>query len=103
MDVAVIQVWQAHGDGGERGKGPVIGYYSTELRAKTAAHRKGWYGGDGHVEPAPAIKIDGKVYVLVSHKPVDLDGLDAAVDAKLREQTLAGLSAEQIRVLGIKA
>ena len=97
-----IQIWQAHGDGGERGTGPVIAYCSTEAQAKQAASKKGWYGGDGVVLPAPALRIDGAVWLLARPNPIDLDSVQKTRDAELREKTIATLNAEQLRVLGIK-
>lgn len=97
-----IEIWQAHGDGGERGIGPVIAYCSTENAAQKAAKGRGWYGGDGFVSKSHALRIEGKVWLLASPEPIDLDSIGAKRDAELREKTLAGLTPDQRRVLGIK-
>lgn len=100
--VEFMTVHMAHGDGGDRSIGPVIGYYSDSVKATDAAKGKGYYGGNGHVSEGPAIRIDGKVYRLLSDAPIDVDGVQASKDDELRKSTLAALSPEQIRVLGIK-
>lgn len=96
-----ITVWKAHGDGGERGTGPVLGYYSTESAAVAAAKGRAWYGSNGHVENASALKIGDQIWLLASPKPIDLDGVNKKRDAELKEQTLALLTPEQRRVLGV--
>lgn len=96
-----LTVWVAHGDGGEHGKGPVIGYSSTKERAALIAKGRGWYGRDGDLEPVPAIRIGDKVWLLLQASPIDLDSEDQKRDAELRASTIAGLSAEQRRVLGL--
>ena len=98
-----IDVWKAHGDGGERGIGPVIAYCSTKAQAENAAKGRGWYGGNGHVTRCAALRIDGMVWLLDQPEPIDLDSLEAKRDAELKAQTLASLTAEQRRVLGIEA
>lgn len=98
-----IEVWLAHGDGGERGICPVIAYCSTEAQAKKAAKGRAWYGGDGAVINRAALKIDGKVWLLAERDPIDLDSAQAQRDAELRAQTLAMLDDEQRRVLGLGA
>jgi len=97
----IIEVWQAHGDGGERGVGPVIAYCSTREKAEQAAKGKAWYGGDGFVQGRAALRIDGDVWVLAERNPIDLDSVQREQDKRLRDETIAGLSAEQRRVLGI--
>lgn len=95
-----ITIWKAHGDAGsDRGVGPVIAYCSTEAQAQEAARGQGWYGGNGHVGKAHALRIDGEVWLLERETPIDLDSAQAKRDAELREKTLASLSPEQKRVL----
>jgi len=96
------KVFQVHGDGGERGIGPVIGYASTKEKAEVMGKGKAWYGGNGYVATKFAVEIDGQLFILETPYPIDLDNTQATLDAELRKKTLAGLSAEQIRVLGIK-
>ena len=98
----LVDVWQAHGDSGsDQWRGPVIAYCSTEAQANLAAERRGWYGGHGGVSKARGLKIDGQVWLLAREEPIDLDSLSAKQDEELRERTLAGLSSEQRRVLGL--
>ena len=101
-DVKIITVYAYHGDGGERGVGPVIGYCSSKYEADVASQNTGFYGGKGWVSEARAIKINHDVYILAHANPVDLDGVKAKADAELKEKTLASLSSEQKRVLGLK-
>ena len=99
-----IEVWVAHGDnGGGSGKGPAIAYCSTHSQAQEAAKGQGWYGGNGAVVSRPALKIDGKVWLLAERDPIDIDSSQSKRDAELREKTLASLNDEQRRVLGIKS
>lgn len=100
----VITVYAAHGDGGERYIGPIIGVFSTESSARGFAQKRGWWGGDGAVSERKAVRLaSGEVYLLDKDNsdPIDLDRQQAEYDASLREKTLAGLSDEQKRVLGI--
>lgn len=53
----IIDVYVAHGDGGERGIGPIVGVCSTETNAKMMSKGRGWYGGNGHVGKRKALKI----------------------------------------------
>lgn len=96
-----ITVWTAHGDGGEYGVGPVIAHFSTQQAAINAAKGKGWYGGNGVVLDCQALRVDGDVWLLAQANPIDLDAVKANQDAKLLADTLAALSDEQKRVLGI--
>jgi len=92
-----------HGDGGdERNIGPVIGYCSTEQRARELARKRGWYGSDGYVMTVNAVCIEGKTYVLAQPGPIEVDRRCAELDAKLREETVASLTQEQLRVLGVR-
>ncbi|MEN9489565.1 MAG: hypothetical protein RJA63_14 [Pseudomonadota bacterium] len=98
-----ITVWQAHGDGGDRCRGPVIAYCGSRAQAAHAAKGRGWYGGNGEVTSRPALRIAGKVWLLHAPDPIEVDALDADRDADLRARTIAALSAEQRRVLGLTA
>lgn len=101
-DVKIIKVWVYHGDGGERGVGPILGYCSTKYEADQQSAHTGFYGGKGWVSEVPAIKINHDVYILAHDKPVDLDGVKAKCDADLKAKTLASLTDDQKRVLGLK-
>ena len=102
-----IKIWQVHGDGGERGEGPVVGYGRTEERAAVLARGQGWYGGQGRVKECPAlVDSEGRVWALANPDPVDLHASDAkytkmvtdAADAALAS-ALDGLSPEKLKVL----
>ena len=100
----IIKIYMAHGDGGEMSIGPVIGYYRSHTSAASAVIGSGWYGGTGHVSEGHAVQLEnGQWYLLAnSGYSIDLDGEQAKLDAKLREQALGKLSNEEKRVLGIK-
>jgi hypothetical protein len=66
------------------------GYYSTNERALIAGKGKGW--GDGSVAIHKGIRVDGKIYLLVSAEPIVLD-YNAAEDLKrIAEEALKKLS-----------
>ena len=97
----IIKVYTYHGDGGERGLGPILGYTTNKADAVAATRGKGWYGGDAHISEDDAIKVGDEVFFLKSTTPVRLDG-DRKVDEERRQRLLAQLSPEDKRVLGIK-
>lgn len=101
VSVEIIKVYEVHGDGGERGYGPVIGYASTESIAKEMAKGEGFFGSDGIYTEVPAIKVNGVFYALKKEFPIDLDNAQTTKDAELKAKTLASLTAEQKRVLGL--
>jgi hypothetical protein len=97
------QVYGAFGGGDERSPcNELIGYFLREDTAELACKGKGWYGGNGDVRKSWAVQIDHKWYLLQSDGPIDLDLNQAQADERLRKQTLAALTPEQKRVLGIK-
>lgn len=97
-----ITVYAVHGDsGGDRSEGPIIAYYSGKSVAEKKAQNSGWYGGYGGVSTHCAIVIDDQVYLLAKDTPIDLDQKLALADELLRVATLASLTAEQKRVLGL--
>lgn len=98
----LITLWTAHGDGGERGIGPVIGYSLSESSAERMALGRGWYGGNGDVKPADGIKLpNGDIFVLKYNEPVDLDGTRAKAREAVRKAALAKLSPEEKKELGL--
>ena len=97
----IFTVYEVHGDGGERGIGPVIGYASTEHSAKLMAARKGFFNSDGVYFEIPVLKIGETIFALKKEYPIDLDNVRATKDAVLRESTLKSLTVEQKRVLGL--
>jgi hypothetical protein len=97
----IIKVYEYHGDGGERGIGPVLGYTTNHADAVAATRGKGWYGSDASIVTLNCIKVGDECYILQNTTPVRLDG-DKAVDDARRARLLAQLSPEDKRVLGIK-
>jgi hypothetical protein len=97
----IIKVYEYHGDGGERGIGPVLGYTANHADAVAATRGKGWYGSDAHISTLTCIKVGDEYYVLANTTPIRLDG-DRKVDEERRQRLLAGMSPEDKRVLGIK-
>ena len=75
--------------------------YSNEALARQGVAGHGPWGSDGVVQQEAAVQVDGRVYVLVSAVPVDLDGLQAKADEDLKQRTLAALTPDQRRVLGV--
>jgi hypothetical protein len=100
--VQFTRVYGTYGGGDDRRAPDVLeGYASTRGAAEEAGRGRGWYGGPGRVTEEEAVVIDGKVFVLRYADPIDLDSTKKAADAKLREETIASLTAEQKRVLGL--
>ena len=102
MDIKFIDVYTAHGDGGDNSIGPVIAYCSTESIATSAAKGRAWYGGNGCVCKTSAVVIDGSVYILETRYPIDLDGIVKAQKEKLRFSGIEKLTLAEIEALGIK-
>lgn len=89
----------------ENEDGRFIGYhsfYSTESRASENTKGHGAWGSESGVNELPAIVVNGNTYVLQYAEPVDLDLHNAKADEQLKQETLASLSSEQKRVLGLK-
>lgn len=101
--VEIFQVWAAHGDNGGSGTAPVIGYFDSYGKADAAAKGRGWYGGNGNVSDHTAIKVNDKCYLLARNAEIDLNLDQKKRDEELRQATLASLTDEQKRVLGLKA
>lgn len=113
MDVKIIHAWAVHGDSGSvqnTGNGPIIGYCETELDADLHSQGKGSWGGKGAVSKVKMLVlqngVDSKMYALAQPFPVKFHTLEVHLvqkrdDALLRAETLARLTAEQRRVLGL--
>ena len=104
MEVQFFNVFGAYGGGDDR-RSPdeLLGWFSDKSTADIAADRKGWYGGPGLVKSHPAVRIDGKVYVLANAgQPIDLDGTAAKAKQQLRDEALSKLTDAEIAALGIK-
>jgi hypothetical protein len=99
-----IDDWGRHG---ER-----LGIFSTPEDAIQCAKGQGWYGGNGDIVEKWAIEDcsmgkSGTYYLLSGSKdhppiPIDLDLKKKTADEELRAKTLAALTPDQKRVLGIK-
>lgn len=99
-----ITVWLAHGDGGERSMGPVIGIFSTQYAAECKAKGAGWYGGNGDVTSRSAIKLNGKTYLLdrdYADEPIDLDNEESKLRAETRAKAIKKLDPDEIEALGL--
>ncbi len=109
MEYKLIDVWLAHGDGGERGIGPIIGVCDTKTNAQTVAKGKAWWGGDGYVNQGKAVKIteeNGEEVIFLLDKdhvhPVTLNEDIPARKKEIKEKALEKLTEFEIEVLGIK-
>lgn len=111
----LIKIWAAHGDGEGRGKGPILDFCDSESTACERSKGEGWWGGPGDVEEVPALLVDGEVWVLRQATPAQVLNYSQvrelkagargttpeAEDEKLRNETLASLTQDQRRVLGL--
>lgn len=97
----IFPVWTVHRNNDDHRDGPVTDVCSSDLHANLLADRSGWYGGDAPTHQRWAIKVDGKVYLLESNTPVDLDGVVEAQRTALKKSALQKLSPEEIEVLGL--
>lgn len=108
MNYELIRVWLAHGDGGERGTGPIIGICDCSVHATTIAKGKAWYGGDGVVREAKAVKITdgGEVVVFLLNdsfrQPVELNVNLPERTKELKKQAMDKLTDFEIELLGLK-
>lgn len=98
----IVDVWEAHGDGGERGTGPVIGYSVTKNGAETIAAGKGWWGGNGVVREAKALKLPtGELFALAEDKPIDLDEAFKKATEAHKQSGLKKLTPLERKALGL--
>src|SRR5574343_226918 len=81
----IVPVKIIHGDGGERGIGPVIGICTDPVKAEALAKGKGWWGGNGDVRDGWAITDGAKYYLLARREPF-MDGEDDLQIAKDRKK-----------------
>lgn len=98
----ILTVYGAHGDGGERGLGPLLGYFSDKKVAEETAKGKAWYGGNGYISEKKALDTGRGVYLIADEDPIDLDNKFGVIKEKLKAQALSKLSPEEIRALDIK-
>ena len=100
----LITVYCAHGDGGERALGPIIGVYSDEYSAKAAAKTSGWYGGDGGVTKRKAVLSCNNEYHLtdsVYEGALDLDGSKKRAIEEAKVRGLKKLTEFEKQALGL--
>ena len=118
MEYSVITAYAVHGDGGERGTGPLRGIYSTEELAKLAAKGKAFFGADGLVLEQNVLKISSKTqrvegntthhgikteyYLLAKKYPLDMDCVLGDKKKARREELLKDMSEFDKFALGLK-
>lgn len=99
----VFSVWSAHTSVNEMGTdGDLLGWFSTSKGATVAATDKGWWGGMGNVREHGAIKVDGKIYILHSKKPIEKLDSSHADKEKAIASARAKLTVAEREALGIK-
>lgn len=86
--------------GEERGLGSLIAVSSTRANAEAAGEGKGWYGGPCTIMDGKAIRFQGKIYLLSSNEPVDLDFEQQKINEQIRRQALGKLNDVEKRALG---
>lgn len=98
----LVKVYIAHGDGGERRVGPVIGLSKLKSEAEKLAKGKGFYGSDGSVFEGHGIQVeDGRIYLLRTQDLFE-DGVLLRETADRAKQTaLAKLTDDDLRALGL--
>ena len=99
--VTKIVIWSAYKADDEGCRGVIIGYYSTKSFAEKASKGKGWWGADGEIQALDALKVGNDVWLLAKMHPLDVDDVTCIDDEVLRKETLAKLTVEQRRVLGV--
>lgn len=96
MNSGIKAAYAAHGDGGERSIGPIIGVYSTLELAEEASKGKGFFGSNGHISQCSVIHVlngeEVDTYLLAADYPIDMDGDIAARKEARREELLAAMS-----------
>lgn len=106
-----ITVWAAYTTVDECGRrGELIGVWQNVHDARQSAKGRGWYGGDGLVEPRKAIaecNITGPfttmIYLLDAKytQPIEIDVDILTNKEEARRKALAKLSSEEKQLLGI--
>ncbi|USN14176.1 hypothetical protein KABACHOK_03400 [Brevundimonas phage vB_BpoS-Kabachok] len=107
----LTQVYCAQKTIDERGtRGAVVGYYRSEIAAKVAAEKQGWYGGDGQVSRCWVITVAGRFYPIEQYQekgvPVDLLDKNIPLELKRRREVAwvkvtEALSPDERDLLGI--
>lgn len=77
-----------------------IGFFSTESKAEEAADKKN--NPYTSTRTVPAIKVDGKYFLLSHLDPVDVDNKELHRFHETRKRALSKLTAEEIESLGIR-
>lgn len=98
----ILQVYKVHGDGGERGIGPIIGITLTKDKAEQMCKGKGFFGSHGEIFNGFAIEGDnGELYLLESEIPYVEGQLHKTTLQNKKNQALAKLTEEDKKVLGL--
>ena len=99
----IVKIWKAHGDGGERGVGPILGISKSEGTAKAMSKGKAFFGADGSVWSGSAIEnADGLLYLLETPEPFEDGVYQVETKDRARQAALAKLTDEDLLALGIK-
>lgn len=102
----IIPLWEVRATSDESGQPTTLeGYTPTKEEADAFAVGKGWYGGKGVVTPVWGLKIDGMVFALAQPEPVNFPEVKKKqedADAVRRAKLLKELSADDLRILGVK-
>lgn len=101
MDYEIIDAYAVHGDGGERGTGPIVVVCSTEANAKTVCKGRGWYGSDGIINKRKVLRVGEAYFLLEREFSIDMDGDIAKKKENHRKKLLDGMSAYDKHVLGL--
>lgn len=98
-----FQVWAVRNDTYERDDtSSVLAYYDSYGKAQERAVGKGWFGATARITKHEALRVGNNVWLLAKDTPIDVTQDESISDDDLREQTLATLSANQKRVLGLE-
>lgn len=97
----IFGIYTVYRNNDERYNGPVTDVCSTKAIAEKIAYGAGWYGGNTPIIAGWAVEIEGKVYLLTSNVPVDLDGRIAKNKEEIKKKALEKLTDEEIEALGI--
>ena len=97
----IFGIYTVHRNNDERYSGPVTDVCSTKAIAEKIAYGSGWYGGNAPIVAGWAVEVEGKVYLLASNSPVDLDGKIAKNKEQIKKEALQKLTEDEIEALGI--
>jgi hypothetical protein len=99
----IIKLWSVHTTVNEWGAvGSLVGYFTSEDKAKVAAEGRGWWGGEGAIRETAGITVHpGLTFPLADITPLKLD-VDLITDAaKVRQDALKKLTPREREILGV--